>query len=64
VKIKWETIEQECATTIYRTRVPWGWLVYAVDDVFHSTSERTGSGWDWRSSVAFVFDPFHWWRVT
>lgn len=61
----WEDItDTNYAVIVRRHRTPWGWLVMTVDEVLHK--DRDGalrlSGYDWRTSVTFVFDPFHWWR--
>jgi hypothetical protein len=64
-KLEWERVDNNHAGVLYRSRVPWGWLVYDVQEVFHPDRcemDRSGTGWDWRTSMAFVFDPFHWWR--
>jgi hypothetical protein len=47
-----------------RTRVPWGWLVLATEEVTHIRDGILQGGWDWRTSITFVFDPFHNWKVT
>lgn len=64
-KQEWEDISPiDYAQTIRRQKVPWGWLVVVVDEVMHTSTER-GREWgqDWRTSITFVFDPFHWWEV-
>ena len=44
-------------------KTPWGWLVMVQDDVL---IEIPGigfeSGYERRSHITFVFDPFHWWK--
>ena len=61
--LKWEEIKDNMGHgALFRARVPWGWLVREEQDVFHLTMDRSW-GWDWRTSLTFVFDPFHWWRV-
>lgn len=64
--MKWEKLEEFC--TISRAKIPWGWLVMSVNDVM--TPMNTGydkpemlQGYEWRSSITFVFDPFHWWKL-
>lgn len=48
---------------IYKTRVPWGWLVLATDDVLHNLPDRNlERGYEWRNHITFVFDPFHRWK--
>lgn len=44
----------------FRTKVPWGWIVECVGDVMEKNME---SGYQWRPSITFVFDPFHWWKI-
>ncbi|MEJ1422234.1 MAG: hypothetical protein Q2484_17080 [Candidatus Sedimenticola sp. (ex Thyasira tokunagai)] len=46
-----------------RAKVPGGWLVKAVENVFHLTDYQQGDGWDWRVSMAFVPDPDHIWVI-
>ena len=47
-----------------RIKVPWGWLVRSYSDVCHHLPDQgVQSGWDWRVSVTFVLDPFHWWKI-
>jgi 3-methyladenine DNA glycosylase AlkC len=62
--MKRDRIEENC----YRIRVPWGWIVEVYQDVF--TPMYTGyeqpemkTGYEWRVSITFVFDPFHWWKI-
>lgn len=54
------------ASFMQRAKVPMGWLVEDSTDVCHMLyNEKTGagtSGWDWRVTLTFVFDPFHLWR--
>lgn len=61
--MEFELIEHDLADTIRRTRIPWGWLVMTTSEVVHDIHGGLNSGWDWRSSMTFVFDPFHWWKV-
>lgn len=64
-KREWEDItDTKYAVIVRRLRVPWGWLVMTVDDVMHKNHDGVlvWSGYDWRTSVAFIFDPFHWWK--
>ncbi len=64
--MNWEKIDNDPSYS--RTRVPWGWLVQHQADVM--TPMHTGyahpemmTGYEWRTSIAFVFDPFHRWKV-
>ena len=67
MKRKWEDLtDDNFATTLRRTKVPWGWLVMAIEEVIHNRMDNGQGmigGWDWRTSITFVFDPFHWWKV-
>ena len=60
-KIIFEAIKHDLSDSLFRTKVPFGWLVVISSDVVHSKRDMQ-SGWDWRSSITFVFDPFHWWK--
>ena len=49
---------------ILRAAVPGGWLVLVSSAVTHiEHGQVLGSGWDWRTSAAFVPDPTHAWEV-
>jgi hypothetical protein len=65
--MKWEEVDNgDYAGLVCRTRVPWGWIVKYTEDVIHNrleTGQGMVGGWDWRTSITFVFDPFHWWRL-
>lgn len=64
-RLKWEPVDQNMATTISRAKVPWGWILLAVDDVYKIDSPHSyliGPGYEWRTSITFMFDPFHWWK--
>lgn len=51
----------------FRAKVPGGWLIMSEQDVMHNEPNygRDGfrSGFDWRTSVTFVPDPTHEWKV-
>lgn len=60
--MKWEVFDKDMSSLV-RTRVPWGWLVMNTDDVVHDTPHNgMQSGWDFRTSLTFIFDPFHRWK--
>lgn len=64
--MKREAIIHTNANHLYRTRTPWGWLVESVDDVCTPadyTNNIHAYGSEWRTSITFVFDPFHMWKV-
>ena len=64
-EMDWVRISDDSNPHIYRTRVPWGWLVLAVDDVPRSFPDGRliEYGYEWRNHLTFVFDPFHMWKV-
>ena len=65
-KITWETIEQDQAVYMSRSRVPWGWIMMTCDDAYIMRSDgytyTPEAGYQWRTSITFIFDPFHWWK--
>lgn len=62
--IFWEEIKQEQAGYLYRAKVPNGWLVKEVQDVGNDyTGKGVESGYFWTSSLVFVPDVEHKWRV-
>lgn len=65
-KLIWQSIESDHSNHLDRTRVPWGWLVMSTDDVMTPVNTgyslpETFTGYEWRTSITFVFDPFHKW---
>lgn len=62
--MEFEDIKTNLGDSFRRARIFGGWLVTVTSDVIHDT-EYNGmtSGHDWRTSVTFVFDPFHLWRI-
>jgi len=52
---------QEIGPNMYRLCIHGGWLVKHTEEVFQEA--RSNWGWDWRSSIAFVPDPDHQWKV-
>jgi putative IMPACT (imprinted ancient) family translation regulator len=66
--LKWEKVESDDHSSLSRVKVPWGWLVNNMDDVItqtyqgysHPVPERN---YEWRNTLTFVFDPFHWWKL-
>jgi|WetSurMetagenome_2_1015567.scaffolds.fasta_scaffold653595_1 hypothetical protein len=67
-ELQFEKVETNLgASFMQRAKVPMGWLVEDSTDVAHmSYAAQYGcngpSGFDWRISLTFVFDPFHLWR--
>lgn len=62
IRLEWEDLEQDTAGHIQRAAIPGGWLVRQVDDVCSDyTGKGTESGYEWRTSMAFVPDPDHVW---
>ena len=67
--MKWEKIETEIATGIYRASVFGGWLILATDDVMTPTNQGYAqpvyeSGHEWRTALTFVPDANHEWKLT
>jgi hypothetical protein len=62
IRLEWEDLKQDTAGHIQRAAIPGGWLVRQVDDVCSDyTGNGTESGYEWRTSMAFVPDPDHVW---
>ena len=63
-QIMWENLTTELGTTIRRSKVPTGWLVIVTDDVqthMHGIENPPEQGYECRSSICFVYDPYHYW---
>lgn len=66
--MNWENISGNHSNSLYRTRVPFGWLVMSTDEVLsprnsgYSMPEYT-NGYEWRTSITYVFDPFKMWKI-
>lgn len=62
----WEEIKQDTAGTLYRSKVPNGWLVKEVQDV-HVVIEHSNTlgnhGYEWTSSLTFVPDINNSWEI-
>lgn len=63
IKLEWEDIKDSESGYLRRAKIPGGWLVKMVDDVFHDNAECADRmfNMDWRSSICFVPDPEHLW---
>ena len=66
--LKWEKIKQDTAGTLQRCKVPNGWLVKEVHEVYiDMTSEGysplNGSGYTWTSTLAFIPDAHYEWEI-
>ena len=46
-----------------RAKVLGGWLVKAIEDVYHKDSFGAATGYDRRVAMAFVPDPKHSWNI-
>lgn len=49
-----------------RAKVHGGWLVKAVEDVYHDQGNYGNgmqNGWDWRVAMTFVPDANHEWEI-
>jgi hypothetical protein len=67
-ELKWEEINHNNGFFLKRTRVFGGWLVAAVSDVIsHVNTGYTKpdylQGYEWRTSITFVPDPNHEWKL-
>ncbi len=61
--IYWEELDQNIGGTLFRTKVPGGWLVKEVQEVCTQLpGDRSDSGLEWRSTLAYVPDPTHSWE--
>jgi len=68
--LNWEVIPQDTAGTLYRAKVPNGWLVKEVQDVhLNLNNDNTGistlnnHSYEWTSSITFVPDAEHSWII-
>jgi hypothetical protein len=66
--LNWEEIEHNHSFNLIRVRIPGGWLVSATEDV--RSPMDTGynkpeyyKGYEWRTSITFVPDPNHEWKI-
>lgn len=66
--LKWEEIKHDNVFILRRAKIFGGWLVSAISDVM--TPVNTGynipelkDGYEWRTSIAFVPDPNHEWKL-
>lgn len=58
--MEWEAIDPG----LERSKTPFGWLVKHTDEASTFFGEERGIDWnyEWRVSITFVFDPFHFWK--
>lgn len=67
MELKWEEIKHDNGFFLRRTKIHGGWLVNAIMDVNTSVplgdSFTTSQGYEWRSSITFVPDPNHEWKL-
>ena len=62
--LEWEEIKQNHAGTLYRAKVPNGWLIKEVQDVLTNVDGvNNTSGYQWTSSITFVPDFEHLWVI-
>lgn len=53
-----------CGDHFQRAKIFGGWIVTVSSNVSHIMEyNRIDDGYDWRTSITFVFDPFHLWRI-
>lgn len=62
----WEDIPSNRSGYYSRSKILGGWLVQVTEDVSHDRQVGRGmeSGYDWRTSICFVPDPDHEWKIT
>lgn len=59
-----EEVKSNLGDTLWRAPIPGGWLVKVTSEVIHQNPQQgMQSGWDWRSSITFVPDKAHSWKV-
>ena len=63
----WEIIPQNTGGTLWRTKVFGGWLVKEIHEVYLEHNNGSfileNNGHTWTSSIAFVPDPLHDWKI-
>jgi hypothetical protein len=61
--LQFEELKSNLAGTMWRAKVPGGWLVKDVQDVISDSDSQHlyGNGYEWRSSICFVPDENHNW---
>lgn len=57
--MEWEQID----TVTSRAKVFGGWMVRISEPVTHHTPNGLQDGWDWRTSLCFIPDPNHEWKL-
>ncbi len=66
--LKWEEVKQNTGSTLYRTKVPNGWLVKEVNEVHLEIPNGSfileNTGYEWTSTMAFVPDIHHEWDIS
>lgn len=65
--LKWEKIMHDNGFFLNRVKIFGGWLVAAVSDVNsvlpYGDGIRNDQGYEFRTSITFVPDPTHEWKV-
>ena len=64
--IKWEDMTNNLSGWMYRAPVPGGWLVRCTEDALYKNPDHHNhlqGGYEWRTSITFVPDPSHEWRL-
>lgn len=63
----WTQIPQDTAGTLYRVKVPGGWLIKEVQDVHLNLKDNmnvlSNNGYEWTTSITFVPDLKHEWVI-
>lgn len=58
--MEWEQID----FYLFRVKVLGGWIVkYEVGVVYNTDHAGMSEGWDWRTSICFVPDEGHYWKL-
>lgn len=65
--LNWEIIPQDTAGILQRTKVVGGWLVKEVHEVYLEHNNGSfileNNGHTWTSSITFVPDVLHQWKI-
>ncbi len=66
--LNWEDIKHNHGFYLRRAEVIGGWLVIAISDVMTPMNQGHSQpvpmeGYEWRTSITFVPDPDHQWKI-
>jgi len=66
-QLQWEEIEHNNGFYLRRSKIHGGWLVTAISDVMTVLPDGNGirndQAYEWRTSITFVPDPNHEWKL-